>query len=131
MGDASRPTEDWPTYLRRMTSRPGWSVAKLAREARIHRGTIFGWLKGEQPNVASVRAVAEALGDDPANAAAAAAGGAALPEELDPDLQVIVRRLKDPTTPEPERATIRATLRYLRELAERTSSEEPPHEAAG
>lgn len=63
MGDSG---ENWGAYLRRMTSRPGWSVARLARESSIHRATIFGWIKEGTPkvNVESVRAIAQALGDD-------------------------------------------------------------------
>lgn len=124
MGDASRPTEDWPTYLRRQTSRPGWSVARLAREANIHRATIFGWIKGERPNMASVRAVAEALGDDPANAAAAAAGGTGIDEQWDPNLMILVRRLADPGVPQAEKTMIKGTLRYLAELAEEAEQAE-------
>ncbi|MEU5938663.1 helix-turn-helix transcriptional regulator [Micromonospora sp. NPDC047548] len=119
MGDASSPAEDWAGYLRRMTSRPGWSVARLAREAGIHRGTIFGWIKGEGVTVASVKAIAKALGDDEAHALAAAGGAAAHGDQLDPDLRIIMQRLDDPTVSEPEKATIRATLRYLADLADR------------
>lgn len=73
MSDASNPGEDWAGYLRRMTKRPGWSVARLAREAQVNRATIFRWLKGDGGvNVDSVRRVAQALGDDPDNALRAA-----------------------------------------------------------
>lgn len=73
MGDASGG-ENWAGYLRRMTDRPGWSVARLARESGIHRGTIFKWIKGDRGiTVANVVAVAQALGDDPVNALKAAA----------------------------------------------------------
>ncbi len=63
MGDS----ETWGGYLKRMTSRPGWSVARLARESGIHRATIFGWIaEGSPPSVKldSVKAIAKALGDD-------------------------------------------------------------------
>jgi transcriptional regulator with XRE-family HTH domain len=56
-----------------MTSRPGWSVARLARESGIHRGTIFKWLAGKGGvTVGSVRTVAGALGDDLTHALRAA-----------------------------------------------------------
>lgn len=72
MGDGS--VETWGAYIKRMVDRPGWSVARLAREAGIHRATIFGWIKDDTPSltVASVRAIAQALGDDIDNALRAA-----------------------------------------------------------
>lgn len=95
MGDG-RTGEDWAGYLRRMTGRQGWSVARLARESNIHRGTIFKWISGKGGvNVSSVTAIAEALGDDPANALRAAGrvdAGEAADQEIelvrsDPDLE--------------------------------------------
>lgn len=84
MGDGQSPAEDWPAYLKRMTSRPGWSVARLARESGIHRATIFGWIAGDAGvMVANVKAIAKALGDDPANALLAA--GAADPPDPNED----------------------------------------------
>ncbi|NBE80350.1 helix-turn-helix domain-containing protein [Micromonospora rubida] len=117
MGDASPPAEDWAGYLRRMTRRPGWSVARLAREAGINKSTIFGWIKGDGVTVASVKAIAKALGDDEAHALAAA-GGAKHGDALDADVRIILRRLASPDASEAERATIRATLKYLADLAD-------------
>jgi transcriptional regulator with XRE-family HTH domain len=78
MGDGGEAVEGeaWSAYLKRMTSRPGWSVARLARDASIHRGTIFDYISGKKKGVtvATVTAIADALGDDPANALKAAAG---------------------------------------------------------
>jgi transcriptional regulator with XRE-family HTH domain len=73
MGDG-QPIDDWGRYLKRMTSRPGWSIAELARRSGIHRATIFGWIKdgGESVSISSVRAVAAALEDDLATALLAA-----------------------------------------------------------
>jgi transcriptional regulator with XRE-family HTH domain len=92
MSDASGHGEDWATYLRRMTKRPGWSVAKLARESNVHRATIFGWLKGESGvTVASVRAIANALGDDVENALRAAGAAGAPPSgDRDEELELIM-----------------------------------------
>lgn len=90
MSDASVPAESWAEYLRRMTKRPGWSVARLARDSGIHRGTIFGWIKGDSGvNVDSVRRIAAALGDDPANALRAA-GGHADPSAQDEEVALIM-----------------------------------------
>lgn len=120
MGDGSEVRETWGEYLRRMTSRPGWSVARLGRDSGIHRATIFKWIKGERgATVASVKAIATALGDTTGAAMRAAAGSGIVEEELDPDLQVIMRRLGDPDVNEDEKTAIRTALRYLREVAER------------
>lgn len=92
MGDASTPGEDWPAYLRRMTKRPGWSVAKLARESGIHRATIFGWMKGEGGvTIDSVRRVAAALSDDPENALRAAGRVPPAGGEVDEEVALIMR----------------------------------------
>jgi AcrR family transcriptional regulator len=69
-----------------MTNRPGWSVARLARESGVHRATIFKWI-GNKGGVtmASVRAIATAVDDDPENALRAAAGKLAMSQELEDD----------------------------------------------
>lgn len=118
MSDARSSREDWPTYLRRMTSRPGWSVARLAREAGVNRATIFGWIKGDGVTVASVKLIARALGDDEAHALAAAGGAATHGEQLDPDVLLIARRLANPNVSEAEKTIIRATLQHLAQIAE-------------
>lgn len=71
----------WASYLANAVERPGWSVARLAREVGVHPGTIFRWLNGSTTNVgaARVRRVAQVLGDDPENALRAA--GAQAPQE--------------------------------------------------
>lgn len=88
MGDG-QAREDWAGYLRRMTSRPGWSVARLARESSIHRGTIFKWISGKGGvNVSSVTAIAQALGDDPA-IALRAAGRVDADEAVDEEIELV------------------------------------------
>ncbi len=75
MGNDQAATNGWGEYLKHMTSRPGWSVARLAREAPVNRATIFKWISGKTGvTVASVRLIAKTLGDDPNNALRAAAG---------------------------------------------------------
>lgn len=66
MGDAKEPTTEWGRYLRRQTKRDGWSVARLARDSKIARQTIFEWIRdgGESVTVASVRAITDSLGDE-------------------------------------------------------------------
>jgi hypothetical protein len=86
MGDG----ETWGQYLKRMTSRPGWTVARLARESNIHRGTIFGWIKEDTPsvNIDSVRAITMALGDDLENGLRAA-GRVDTGDGKDPEIELI------------------------------------------
>lgn len=92
MSDASPSGEDWPAYLRRMTKRPGWSVAKLSRDSGIHRGTIFGWIKGDGGvTVDSVQRVAQALGDDPSNALRAA-GNVGSPAAVEDEEMAVIDR---------------------------------------
>lgn len=74
----------WARYLREVTDRPGWSVTRLATEAKIHRSTIYRWMNGETAgaNVDSVQRIAAAVGDNPAAVLAAAA---AVLGQTDPD----------------------------------------------
>jgi transcriptional regulator with XRE-family HTH domain len=92
MNDGSGGLSHWGAYLRRMTSRPGWSVARLARESGIHRATIFDWMRGsgESVTIASVRAVAEALGDDLENALRAVASLETSPAPWDEEMELIM-----------------------------------------
>lgn len=137
MGDGSA-RETWATYLRRMTDRPGWSVARLARESGIHRGTIFKWISGKGGvTVASVRSIAEALGDSPTNALRAA--GSVVDKDA-PDYEVELVRsdteLSDPMKVriiemiferrERERAAALADTQRLIDLMKRTGGE-PAH----
>lgn len=90
MSDASG--ESWAGYLRRMTKRQGWSVARLARESGIHRATIFKWLSGDEGvTVDSVRRVATALGDEPENALRAAGGTGIAAAQQDEEVALIMR----------------------------------------
>lgn len=117
MGD-DQVREDWAGYLRRMTSRPGWSVARLARESSIHRGTIFKWISGKGGvNVSSVTAIAEALGDDAANALRAA-GRVDTGEAVDEEIELV---RSDPNL-DPETKVRIVTLIVERREADRRAS---------
>jgi transposase-like protein len=95
--DGPEPTVDyvanegdaWSAYLRRMTGRPGWSVARLARDADLSRSTIFRWIAegAEGITIQSVYLVADALGDDRAEALRAAGN---LPPERDAEVELIL-----------------------------------------
>lgn len=67
MSDAvSQQSNAWAALLRDITTRPDWSVARLAREANLHRSTIFRWLNGEISNLTidSIRLIVDAAGID-------------------------------------------------------------------
>lgn len=104
------------------------SKAELARRLGVDRGTVIRWEsnKSRPEDAHVVTRFAELFGLD-ADEALTAAGlrvAAATPTRpardvpLDPDLKVIMRRLTDPNVSEPEKNTIRATLRYLAQMAE-------------
>lgn len=69
-------TTPWGRYVKGLTDRDDWSVARLARDSGIDRGTIFRWIRGsnERVTVESVKTIAIAAGDDPDRALRAAAG---------------------------------------------------------
>lgn len=113
MDDGADELSEWGRYLKRMTARPGWSVARLARESGIHRATIFDWIRGdgESVTIASVRAVAAALDDDLENALRAVANLAEPSEAPDEEMDLI---LAAPVARDTRRRMI-ARLRELRE----------------
>jgi transcriptional regulator with XRE-family HTH domain len=92
MDDGGEAPNDWGAYLKRMTARPGWSVARLARESGIHRATIFDWIKGggESVTIASVRAIARALDDDLESALRAVANLESAPGSPDEEMELIL-----------------------------------------
>lgn len=67
-------------------------MARLAREAGIHRATIFDWIRGggDSVTIASVRAVADALGDDLENALRAVAGLESSRAQRDEEMDMIM-----------------------------------------
>lgn len=86
MSDGRAPGRSWGRYLREIANRPGWSVARLAREAKLNRTTIFDWIRdgdADRVTIGSVLAVAAAVGDRPLDALRAAAGIAEVDDELE------------------------------------------------
>lgn len=80
----------WSAYLRRMTGRPGWTVARLARESGIARSSIFRWIAegGEGITIESVYRIADAFGEDRAEALHAAGN---MPErQVDEEIALIL-----------------------------------------
>src|SRR6185369_38909 len=53
---------DWAKLVDELTRRPGWSKARLAREAGVDRRTVHRWISGESANVSadSIRRISEA-----------------------------------------------------------------------
>lgn len=51
MLDGNEAVNEWGTFVRDLTKRPGWSIVRLSRAAGIHRSTIFRWIKGDSKNV--------------------------------------------------------------------------------
>lgn len=97
-GMSDGPTA-WSEFLAEMVARPGWSVARLAREATLNRSTIFRWLRGDGGlTIHSVRKVAQALGVDPASAMLAAGSTLGPPNvDEDPEMRAILdSRLSQP-----------------------------------
>ncbi len=81
--------DSWARYLKRVTERPGWSVAKLARESGLNRSTLFRYMSEGSASVtmASVRAIAEAVGD-PLNVVLRAAGN--VEEAADEEIRMVI-----------------------------------------
>lgn len=76
MGDDYEGT-GWAKYVRQVSKRPGWSVARLSRETRFSKSTFFDWMSPDSRKAVTIPyivAVAKAVGDDPVNAFKAAAG---------------------------------------------------------
>lgn len=89
------PTTTWGGFLRTYTDRPGWSVARLARESSVGKSTIFRWIAGKGGlTVASVRAIAAALGVDLRVAMLAAGDVLGLPDGDDPEVRHVMAHPK-------------------------------------
>lgn len=121
VSDINGQTQDpnaWAALLRDITSRPGWSVAKLARDSGIHRSTIFRWINGEMSNLTldSIRLVAEAANIDIRDTLRAAA---TLIMQTSPTAAVD-RRFVDPLSGEVFTDPIEQALWDLRSLPEET-----------
>ncbi|MGW9196100.1 helix-turn-helix domain-containing protein [Micromonospora chersina] len=126
------PHETWANYVRALREATGLSRPQLAKRLVVDPATVWRWETGKQkpdgPAVPEALAEMFKLDLDEVLAAAglrrdrpAAKPAPALP--MDPDVQIIVRRLASPNVSEAEKTSIRATLRYLADLAERQERE--------
>lgn len=124
---ASQQRGAWAAYVTATRERVGMSKAELERRLGVDRGTVIRWEseKSRPEDATVVTAFADLFGLD-VDEALTAAGlrvSATPPTRptrdvpLDPDLKIIMRRLTDPATPEAEKTSIRATLRYLAQIA--------------
>ncbi len=84
-----RPSTPLMEYLKGIQDRPGWSIARVARESagRISRATLFRLMAGDTKRgatIETVRLVAQIVGDDPDTILARVAGSLIDEEEDDP-----------------------------------------------
>lgn len=117
-GDEVADTE-WARYLKEVTSRDCWSVARLAREAGLDRGTIFRWMRGsaDKITVESVRRVATATGDTLDTALRAAGGVPADPDLSDDDeFQFEIEMVQRSDLPDAQKTEL---IRYIKDLQRR------------
>lgn len=113
------PTTAWARYLKEATDRPGWSVARLAREAEVDRTTVFRWIKGggDRITIDSVRRISDAIGDDLDDALRAASGLPPKDEAYDEDeIEFEIRMIDQSDLPEGAK---RDMIKYARSLQKR------------
>jgi transcriptional regulator with XRE-family HTH domain len=118
----------WAAYVTATRERVGMTKSELARRLGVDRGTVIRWESGKsRPEDATVvTAFANLFGLDVDEVLTAAGLRlSSIPTErptihapLDPDLKIIMRRLTNPDVSDAEKASIRATLRYLATVAE-------------
>lgn len=100
--DAGDTPKTWAQYIRWAADRAG-GVRQLADRAGLHRSTVYDWRNGKNSDTAtvrSIRAIAEAVGDDPGRALRAA-GQAVTGDDAPP--------------PPPPAPTLADQLRLIRE----------------
>lgn len=123
--------------LEHAKSEKGWSVPTVAEASGVGDSTIYRWRDGDwkrSPLAEQVVAFCDALGIPPSAAFSilwpSRSGRPAEPEPLplDPDVQTVLRRLRDPNVPEREKFLI---LETLRSLAARSPGQPPKGRRAG
>ena len=111
-----------------------WTGSEVARRTGVSRQTIHRWRQGDwstDPEPERVVAFCEGLGINVTIAfgilgwdRSASARPPAAPPPMDPDIEALLRRLMDPSTPEAEKYHIRETVRYLA-YRPRVAAEQP------
>lgn len=121
--------------------RRGLNDTKIQEITGIGPSTFHRWRRGDWgtkgwPELQKVIDFCEGLGvsTDDAFAALGLTGQrqptAPAQPPLDPDVRIIMRRLEDPTVSRAEKLSIRATLKYLAELAEQQQRRDEEGEQA-
>lgn len=112
------------TFVRRVlesaTAR-GITVKQIEERTNVSKSTFYRWRDGNwarDPEMASVRQFCEGLGVPRADAFRALGWDderpqATPPPPMDPDFEVLLRRLADPTVSDREKFLIRETIRAL------------------
>ncbi|HEX5543032.1 MAG TPA: helix-turn-helix transcriptional regulator [Micromonospora sp.] len=99
----------------------GMTIAEIERATGVGKSTIYRWRDGawtKDPRASQVRAFCEGLGV-PYRIAYKLLGWAengppeSEPLDIEPDMQTVARRLRDPNVSEAEKQEIRTMLRYL------------------
>lgn len=114
-GATNDPPNEWARLLREITSRPDWSVARLARDSGIHRSTIFRWLEGGDQKTVTVRSVnliADAAGISRA-VALRAAGAAVEEDEAQEDLDIEIEMIDKSDLPRSTRELLKREARRM------------------
>ncbi|MFD0821794.1 helix-turn-helix domain-containing protein [Micromonospora zhanjiangensis] len=98
----------------------GWSIDDVEERTGLRRSTIYRWTRAEveSPQRIQVHKFVDGLGI-PRTTASQILGWDGTPPAtdpdvaVDPDMQAVMRRLKDPSVTPEEKTTIRQMLRYL------------------
>lgn len=100
----------------------GWTRTKVIEESGVRRTTLYRWLRGDwsdEPEAAKVRDFCDALDIPPMIPFMILWPGKRdrapepAPAPMDPDVELVLRRIADPTVPETEKYHIRETIRSL------------------
>jgi transcriptional regulator with XRE-family HTH domain len=91
VSDTPEAATAWAAFVRKITTRTGWSVKRLADESTVNKSTIYRWLKGDTADitVGTIRLVAEAAKVDLEEALRAAAGVSDTADPGDWEIQMI------------------------------------------
>lgn len=122
--DARR--DRWSRYVKRALenskTQRGWTITKVLDESNIGRATLYSWINGtwkEDVLAGSVEKFCDALGLPTEDAFRILWPGkfgrrvATEPAPMDPDLELLLRKLVSDDTPEMEKYFIRESLKQL------------------
>ncbi len=100
----------------------GMTIDEIVKATKVSSATLYRWRNADwtkDPRASQVRSFCEGLGA-PVQVAYRLLGWTedgtpqpSEPLEMEPDMQEVARRLRDPNVPESEKQEIRAMIRYL------------------